>query len=96
MCVCDATIRRRRIEELVRHRIVAGQEAHFRKLTLRRLQTLVSDIGQAAQKSEAPGLSGKAPPVSIVIAWEEQDEVALPQLAEIAERRARAKAGRGG
>ena len=64
--MCDATIRRRRIEELVRRKIVAAQEAHFRYLTLRQLQTLVSDIGQAAQKSEAPDLSGKAPPVSIV------------------------------
>ena len=96
VCVCDATVRRRKIEELVRRKVLAGQESFFRYLTVRQLQTLVSDIGQAAQKSEAPDLSGKAPPVSIVITREEQDEVALRQLAEIAERRAKAKAARGG
>lgn len=60
------------------------------------IQTLASDIGQAAQKAEVPDPSGKAPPVSIVITREEQDEVALRQLAEIAERRAKAKAAKGG
>jgi hypothetical protein len=60
------------------------------------IQTLASDISQAAQKAEAPDPSGRAPPVSIVIAREEQDEVALRQLAEIAERRAKAEDARGG
>ena len=94
VCVCDATVRRRRIEELLRPRIIPGQEALFHFLTVRQLQSRVADIGQAAQKSEIPDPNGKAPPDPVVITRDEQHELAQRQLAEIAERRAKARAAK--
>ena len=94
ICVCDATVRRHRTESLLRQRIIPGQETCFHFLTLRQLQTRVTDIGQAAQKLEGAMAGGKALPTAVMITREEQDAIKQKLLGEIAERRAKAKAAK--
>lgn len=52
VCVCDATVRRQRIEALLLSRTVAGQERSFHFLTSHQLQRRLAEIGKAAQKSD--------------------------------------------
>ncbi len=96
VCVCDATVRRQRIEALLRSRLIPGQEAYFHFLTVRQLQTRLVEIGQAAQKSKDAYAGGKAPAMAVTITRDEQELLAQQQLAEMAERRAKAKAAKGG
>lgn len=91
VCVCDATIRRQRIEALLRSRIIPGQETLFHFLTARQLQTRLADIGQSIQKSEVPATGGKATAVPVTITRDDQATVAQNLLAEIGQRRAKAR-----
>lgn len=93
-CVCDATVRRGRIEALLRQRIAAGQEGCFHFLTVHQFQGRVSEIGEEARKSGAASIGGKAPAPSVDITREDQKAMAEQQLREIAERKAKAKAKR--
>ncbi len=99
VCACDATVRRRRIEELLTSRLMPDQKAYFHFCTVRQLQARLADIGQAVQKSQPTNVGGKAPVVAVTVTRDEQESVAQQMLAEMGERRAKAlaaKAARGG
>lgn len=94
VCVCDATVRRNRIEALLRSRIVAGQEILFHFLTAHQLQTRLADIGQAAQKSAGGSAADKAIPGPVINNKDVEEETKRNMLREIGERRTKAKAGK--
>ena len=95
-CVCDATVRRHRIEALLRERLMPGQEDYFHFRTVRQLQTRLTEIGEATQKSGHTYAGGKAPATPVTMTRDEQTTLAERLLAEIAERKAKAKAAKKG
>lgn len=72
-----------------------GQQGCFHFLTVRQLQARLAEIGEAAQKSEALNLGGKAATTPVTITQDEKEALRDQQLAEIAERQAKAKATKG-
>ena len=65
VCVCDLTVRRTRIEALLRPKLMPAQQAFFHFRTARQLQTRLAEIGQASQKSEAADAGSKAPATGV-------------------------------
>ena len=94
VCACNATVRRNRIESLLTSRLMPGQAAYFHFCTVRQLQARLADIGQAVQKSQPMNFGSKAPVVAVTVTRDEQETLAQQMLAEIAERRAKAKAAK--
>ena len=92
--VCDATHRRRRVEELVSARMQPGEKERVQFLTLRQLLALLEQIAGEYSKSQLASTGGDAPkaqaPVSKPSA---DDQKALEQklLREIQERKLKAK-----
>jgi hypothetical protein len=93
--VCDATTRRRRLEELLTAQTTPEERGRVRCLTLRQALEHLRELAEAERAANAPAgppeKSVAAPPLTFA----EQESLAARMLARIAERQRRARRDRG-